>query len=96
MRSDEIKEGLERAGHRALLHALGVTRDELHKPFIAVVRDGDRIQIDIPNRKLELLVSDDELMRRLQKWHLPAKKYRGYLARYVKEVGPTYEGATLE
>jgi len=36
MRSDTIKEGLERVPHRAMLHALGVTRDALKRPFIGV------------------------------------------------------------
>jgi dihydroxy-acid dehydratase len=36
MRSDIIKEGLERVPHRAMLHALGVTRDALKRPFIGV------------------------------------------------------------
>jgi dihydroxy-acid dehydratase len=36
MRSDIIKEGLERVPHRSMLHALGVTRDALKKPFIGV------------------------------------------------------------
>lgn len=36
MRSDEIKKGIERAGHRALLHATGVTRSCLNKPFIGI------------------------------------------------------------
>jgi dihydroxy-acid dehydratase len=36
MRSDIIKEGLERAPHRAMLHALGVTREALKRPFIGV------------------------------------------------------------
>ena len=43
MRSEEIKEGLERAGHRALLHALGVIREELGKPFVAVVNSYSEI-----------------------------------------------------
>ncbi|MFV1951790.1 MAG: dihydroxy-acid dehydratase, partial [Nitrospinota bacterium] len=37
MRSDLIKKGLERAPHRALLHATGVTKDALSKPFVAII-----------------------------------------------------------
>ncbi len=37
MRSDKIKLGFERAPHRALLRAVGVTEENMHKPFIAVV-----------------------------------------------------------
>ena len=36
MRSDEIKKGVERAGHRALLYATGVTKSGLGKPFIGI------------------------------------------------------------
>jgi dihydroxy-acid dehydratase len=43
MKSDVIKKGVERAGHRALLHATGVTRDSLSKPFIAVISSSNDI-----------------------------------------------------
>jgi len=62
---------------------------------IAVVKDGDRIRIDIPNRKLELLTPEEELQQRLQRWRAPTRKIKGYLARYAKMVGPADEGATL-
>jgi dihydroxy-acid dehydratase len=62
---------------------------------IAVVRDGDRVRIDIPNRRLELLISDEELLQRLHRWRAPARKLKGYLARYAKMVGTAGEGATL-
>ena len=41
---------------------------------IGLVRDGDRIHIDIPGRKLELLVSDEELARRRAETQLPERK----------------------
>ncbi len=63
---------------------------------VAVVQDGDCVRIDIPNRRLELLVTDDELGKRMQRWRRPVKKPTGYLARYVKLVGPVGEGARLE
>lgn len=62
---------------------------------IAVVRDGDRIRIDIPARKLELLISNEELEKRMREWRPPTKKLKGYLSRYSKEVGPADKGATL-
>jgi dihydroxy-acid dehydratase len=37
MRSDAVKKGIERAGHRALLHAVGCSRADFGKPFIGVV-----------------------------------------------------------
>ena len=53
---------------------------------IAVVRDGDRILIDILNRKLELLIPQAEIERRLRKWRPPTRKLRGYLAKYVRNA----------
>jgi dihydroxy-acid dehydratase len=61
---------------------------------IAVVRDRDQIRIDIPARKLELLISDEELEKRTREWCQPAKKLKGYLSRYSKEVGQVDKGAT--
>jgi dihydroxy-acid dehydratase len=51
---------------------------------IAVVRDGDRIRIDIPARKLEVLISDKELKRRMRRWRPSVRELKGYLAKYVK------------
>ena len=42
-RSDSVKKGLERAPHRALLRALGITDDEMSKPFIGVVNSYNEI-----------------------------------------------------
>jgi dihydroxy-acid dehydratase len=64
---------------------------------IAIVQDGDEIQIDIPARKLELLVSAEEIRKRLSMWRAPEPKEReGYLARYAKMVGSAAKGAVLE
>ena len=43
MRSDAIKKGIERAGHRALLHAVGVSQDDMKKPFIGIVNSYNEI-----------------------------------------------------
>ncbi len=43
MKSDMIKKGVERAPHRALLHAVGCTRDDLNKPFIGIVNSYSEI-----------------------------------------------------
>ncbi|NYT00701.1 MAG: dihydroxy-acid dehydratase [Methanocellales archaeon] len=43
MRSDSIKKGLERAPHRALLHACGLKREDFEKPFIAVINSYNEI-----------------------------------------------------
>lgn len=63
---------------------------------IAVIKDGDEITIDIPNRKLELKVDDDEIASRLAKWKEPEpKETEGYLARYAKQVTSASQGAVL-
>jgi dihydroxy-acid dehydratase len=43
MRSDVIKKGIERAGQRALLHAVGVSRDDMNKPFIGIINSYNEI-----------------------------------------------------
>ncbi len=61
---------------------------------IAAVRDGDIISIDIPNHKLEVEVSDEEIKKRLSQ--LPKFEPRvksGYLKRYAEKVGPASRGA---
>ncbi|MEW6660822.1 MAG: dihydroxy-acid dehydratase [Bacillota bacterium] len=64
---------------------------------IALVEEGDYIQIDIPNYSLQLLVSEEELARRAQKWQRPEPRYtRGYLAKYQKMVKSASTGAVLE
>ena len=64
---------------------------------IALVEEGDRIRIDIPNNKLELLVSDEELAARKAKWQPREPRVTtGYLARYAKMVTSGTRGAVLE
>ncbi|MCI0855046.1 MAG: dihydroxy-acid dehydratase [Chloroflexi bacterium] len=61
---------------------------------IAIVKDGDEITIDAPNRTLELHVPDDEISRRLAAWTPPAPNYeRGALAKYAHLVSSASEGA---
>jgi dihydroxy-acid dehydratase len=63
---------------------------------IALVHEGDIISIDIPARKLELKVSDEELAKRRASWQpLPPKVTQGYLARYAKQVGSAAGGAVF-
>ena len=64
---------------------------------IALVEEGDRILIDIPNNKLEVLVSDEELAARKANWQPREPKVTtGYLARYAKMVTSGNRGAILE
>jgi len=63
---------------------------------IAIVRDGDQIQIDMVEGKLELDLSDEEIKRRLSAWTPPPPRItKGYLYRYSKQVGPALKGAVL-
>ena len=64
---------------------------------IALVEEGDIIDIDIPNRTLNVRVSDEELAKRREKWVCPAPKVKkGYLARYSYLVSSAAQGAVLK
>lgn len=63
---------------------------------IALVQDGDIIEIDIPARKLDLKVSEEELAKRRAQFKPPEKKVTGYLARYRKYVSSASKGAIFE
>ena len=64
---------------------------------IALVKEGDLIKINIPENKLELAVSDEELEARRAEWKPREPKVTtGYLARYAKMVSDSCKGAVLE
>lgn len=63
--------------------------------LIAFVENGDKIHIDIPNRSMELLVSEEEIAKRKEKGILPPKPLDGYLKRYAKIVGSASTGAVF-
>jgi len=61
---------------------------------IALIQDGDRILLDIPNRKLDLLVDEATVEARRAQWTAPEPKIKtGWLARYAKVVTSAYTGA---
>src|SRR3954453_19940890 len=61
---------------------------------IGLVREGDRIRLDVAERRLDLLVDDDELARRREGWTTPPTKHRtGVLGKYAKLVGSAAQGA---
>ncbi|BBO67474.1 dihydroxy-acid dehydratase [Desulfosarcina alkanivorans] len=63
---------------------------------IAIVNEGDRIAIDIPSKKVSLLVADEEINQRMAKWRMPEPKIRhGYLARYARQVSSACQGAVV-
>ncbi|MBM3706812.1 MAG: dihydroxy-acid dehydratase [Actinobacteria bacterium] len=64
---------------------------------IAFIEEGDTIEIDISQNKINVLVDDEELSRRKQKWTPPEPKIQeGYLFRYSKLVTSAARGAVLE
>ena len=64
---------------------------------IALIEDGDMISIDIPNRKLELEVSEAELTKRRNAWVCPEPKIKtGYLSRYAKLTTSASTGAVVK
>lgn len=64
---------------------------------IAAVRDGDRIEIDIPNKRLNLLIPDEEIAARLKAIpHRPAPIDTGFLGLYCRHAAQADRGAVLE
>ncbi|MGH3911908.1 MAG: dihydroxy-acid dehydratase [Pseudonocardiaceae bacterium] len=61
---------------------------------IALVRDGDRIVLDMDHRTLDLRIDEAELARRRENWQPPEPQYRhGVLGKYAKLVGSAAQGA---
>ena len=64
---------------------------------IALVKEGDLIELDINSYKITLKVSDEELAKRRAEWKAPEPKVKtGYLARYAKLVSSADKGAILQ
>jgi dihydroxy-acid dehydratase len=64
---------------------------------LAVVQNGDRIELDVSRRRLELLVDKSELDRRLKSWRAPASKHRrGFPRLYIEHVLQAHEGADFD
>ncbi|HBY03585.1 MAG TPA: dihydroxy-acid dehydratase [Desulfotomaculum sp.] len=63
---------------------------------LAIVRDGDIIDIDIPGGRLNVQLSDEEIKNRFAVWSPPEPRVKtGYLAKYLRMVGPASEGAVV-
>ena len=63
---------------------------------LALVQDGDVIEIDIPNRKLNLQVSEEELKDRQDRWKPPAPRVtEGFLTVYARLANPAEKGAGI-
>jgi dihydroxy-acid dehydratase len=63
---------------------------------IGLVRDGDEIGIDLYERRLDLQVPEDELVKRRSVMRAPEKRPPGILARYAKMVSQAERGAVLD
>jgi len=65
---------------------------------LGLVRDGDRIRLDVPNRRLDLLVPEDELARRRAAWVQPPLPGgdRGYVALYRRSVTQAHLGCDFD
>lgn len=64
---------------------------------IAIVKEGDIISIDIPNGKLNVEVSDEEIKKRMEGWKAPQPRItKGYLGRYARLVSSAGSGAVLK
>jgi L-arabonate dehydrase len=64
---------------------------------LAVVQEGDQIRLDVENRRLDLLVSDDELRRRLDSWCPARKKYkRGYYTMFLDHILQADKGCDFD
>jgi len=74
-----------------------VSPEAMEGGVIAVVKDGDRISIDIPKKKITLKVPDEEIDKRIAGWQRPrAKITKGYMARYARVVSSGGEGAVVK
>ncbi|MGH8630003.1 MAG: dihydroxy-acid dehydratase, partial [Burkholderiales bacterium] len=65
---------------------LHVTPDAASGGNLALTRTGDRIRLSVRARRLDLLVSDEELARRRSTWHPPGAPSRGYAKLYAEHV----------
>jgi dihydroxyacid dehydratase/phosphogluconate dehydratase len=64
---------------------------------LALVRDGDVVELDVPGRRLHLDVAADELARRKAVWVAPPKRYeRGYGAMYAAHIAQADKGCDFD
>ncbi|NDP42148.1 MAG: dihydroxy-acid dehydratase [Aromatoleum sp.] len=63
---------------------------------LAVVRNGDRIALSVARKRLDLLVDDGEIRRRLQSWSPPPRPERGYASLYHDTVLQAPEGCDFD
>jgi dihydroxy-acid dehydratase len=73
-----------------------ISPEAMQKGPIAIVEDGDRIAIDIPEKSITLKLPDAEIEQRLSRWSPPEPKItHGYMARYAGMVSSASHGAVV-
>ncbi|MGH2360523.1 MAG: dihydroxy-acid dehydratase, partial [bacterium] len=75
---------------------LHVTPDAASGGNLALVKNGDRICISVRNRRLDLLVSEDELAQRRRSWRAPERPRRGYAKLYWEHVQQADNGCDFD
>lgn len=74
-----------------------VSPEAIEGGLIALIEDGDAIQIDIPARRLQVELSDEEIARRRANWHpLEPRTKVGFLALYAQNALPPEKGAAMQ
>ncbi|GAF41438.1 dihydroxyacid dehydratase [Agrilactobacillus composti DSM 18527 = JCM 14202] len=64
---------------------------------IAIIEDGDKIEINVDKKEINLLVSDEEIAKRLKAWQRPERKFtRGWLGLYSKIAASGSEGGVID
>lgn len=74
-----------------------VSPEAMNGGLIGIIQNGDIINIDIPNRSLNVDITDDEIAKRKENFELPEPKVKtGYLSRYARLVTSANTGAVLK
>jgi len=71
-----------------------IAPEAVHRGPIAALRDGDTITIDVPSRRIDVNLTDDEIAERLRGYTpLPASFTNGVMGKYAKLVASASQGA---
>ncbi len=74
-----------------------ISPEAMEGGVIAIIQDGDMIEIDIPARRLNVELSEDEIQRRLRNWRPPEPKTKtGFLTLYAQMALPAHQGAAMQ
>ncbi len=74
-----------------------VSPEAMEGAVIAVIQDGDMIEINIPARRLQVELSEEEIRHRLTNWRAPEPKTKtGFLALYAQMALPADQGAAMQ